>query len=525
MKATAKRYPTMAIVLLGLLAGSVSACRAGERPASAAAQDPKPEVPVGASEQARAAALLDRAREAFEEERWEEARRRAERIASEHARTSSAGPARWIAARAAFEMGEWEAAAEHAERYAEGRAPYTAERRRADALAERARERLRDERRGRRAGPAAAAARIGVVLPLSGSPYLTRYGELVLEGLRVAETAHLERGGRPVELVVRDGLGNPDRSARLVTELEREGVVGIIGPLLDGTVRAAALARRDPSLVIVSPTAMADPGGLPNVYTVNRDDTRGADTVAEYLLRSGFRRVATLHARQDPYDRKARAFMRAMMRGGGYYVDRVPYDSGTTTFAEPMRELADSRPQAIYIPASARDVRQIAPQLAYYGLDTLGIQIVGDRAWADSVVRREIEARYLEAVIASTPLPENDRAVGWADFVAGFEGRYQRSLDNRFPALGHDAAVLLFAALAERSGFASTFDVSRRFRELEDVRGATGLMSIRAGEVTRRPFIVRIVDGQAPPAPPPEEVIPPPLWMTTEPASADSTGI
>ena len=59
---------------------------------------------------------------------------------------------------------------------------------------------------------------------------------------------------------------------------------------------------------------------------------------------------------------------------------------------------------------------------------------------------------------------------------------HRRSLTNPVPALGYDAASL--ALLALTSGRA----------DVTDFRGATGVLSLHQGTVTRRPFLVRI-DG------------------------------
>lgn len=369
----------------------------------------------------------------------------------------------------------------------------------------------------------ADTVRIGLVLPLSGSPYLTPYGERVLQGARLA-LEHYERtrsSGPPVALVVRDNAGEATRAASLVADLERDGVVGIVGPLLDRHVEAASRARRDPSLVLVSPTAMHDPRWLPNVYSLNLHDTRGAEALAEYVLAAGFRRLATVYPRIDAYAEKAAAFRRVLIRGGAMLVGEMPYDSGTTTFGDQLGELARVGPQAIYMPAPERDVRQLAPQVAYYGLDTLGVQVLGDRGWAAPELRQALEGRYVEGVIATTPRPDGGTEVGWDDFVAAYERRYRRSLETRFPALGHDALILLLAALAP--GWNSPLDVSQRVAGLDGVRGATGVLSVRRGRVTRRPFVVRITGGRAVPAPPPELMIVPTVLTPTDSTGRDTT--
>jgi len=175
----------------------------------------------------------------------------------------------------------------------------------------------------------------------------------------------------------------------------------------------------------------------------------------------------------------------------------VSYAPGTTTFAEQIRELAKARPDAVYIPASERDVRQIAPQLTYYGLAETGARILGGEGWSGDGVLTGVAARYLEGVVATTVLFRSSPEFGWQDFVSLYEESYRRSLENPLPALGYDAARLILRAIAE--GHKTPREVARRFVESDEVRGATGWLSVRGGSLGRRPVLVRIEGGMLTP--------------------------
>ncbi len=152
--------------------------------------------------------------------------------------------------------------------------------------------------------------------------------------------------------------------------------------------------------------------------------------------------------------------------------------------------------------APERDVPQIAPQVAFYGLDSVGVQLFGDEAWASAPVRRVVPDRDLDGVIASSPFPpERSSAAADPAFIEAYEARYRRSLANPLPALGYDAANLVVQALPNRMMTPSAF--SRRFGLLAAIRGATGRLSVRADRVVRTPYLVMIRDGrlEAPPYP------------------------
>ena len=77
--------------------------------------------------------------------------------------------------------------------------------------------------------------------------------------------------------------------------------------------------------------------------------------------------------------------------------------------------------------------------------------------------------------------------------------RYRQSLGNQLPALGYDAAHLIMQALPNRS--LTPAALARRFHLLAEIRGATGLLSVRSDRVVRRPHLVIIRDGMLEPAP------------------------
>lgn len=475
-------------------------------------------VPTDAAE-AAAATLLAEARLAYEAAELSAALDAARRAVREYPETPSGAAAAWVAARAAFGLGRWAEAIEMAEAFARAE-PGTAAAEEARALAELARDEL--------AAPADAPVRLGVVLPRTGSRLMVRYGDLLLEGIQLAVREAEGRERRPIELVVADDAGGT-RTRAAVAELESRGVIAIVGPLLPQQLAEAAAARTTATLVTVSPTIPEDPQ-RENLYTVNTDDARGAQALGRYAAEVGLRRAALLYPRTPEHERKASAFAVEFEAMGGEVRIAVPYDSGTTTFAPHMGRILDAmaprpplygdsvgsalvapapadtsgRPFALFVAAPDRDVRQIAPQVAFYGLDSAGVQVFGDEAWAGAAVRRVVPPQDLEGVIATSHFPP-DRADALADpdFVRRYEERYRRSLDNQLPGLGYDAANLVLQALPNR--MVTPGALARRFSLLAGLRGATGTFSVRAERVVRTPYLVIIRGGALAPAPTPAE--------------------
>jgi ABC-type branched-subunit amino acid transport system substrate-binding protein len=491
-----------------------------EPPIEPTAEEPGPAEPGAGAEVRGAEELLAESRRAYDRAELEESLRLAEQVVAEYPGSTSEAEARWLAAQAAFALGRYQEAGELADEVADRtRGERETE---AEALVELAEDAL--ER------PSQVAV-VGAVLPRSGPRVLVRYADWVLEGMQLAVEEAETRQNRRIDLVVVDDEGGL-RVREAVRELERQGAVAIVGPLLPEHIASAAGARSDGGLVMVSPTSTERPR-WPEAFSINSYDARGARELGQYAADLGFTQAAILYSRSADFEGKAEAFAREFRELGGVVRTMVPYDSGTTTFGPHMErvlaavgardisagqlegETASSAaggeawatsgsrgPFALFVAAPDRDVPQIAPQVAFYGLDAAGAQVFGDEAWASASVRRVVPNRDLEGVIASSRFPP-DRASATADpdFIAAYEDRYRRSLANPLPALGYDAANLILQALPNR--MLTPGALARRFGLLAGIRGATGLLSVRGERVIRTPYLVVIRGGEleAPPYP------------------------
>jgi ABC-type branched-subunit amino acid transport system substrate-binding protein len=339
------------------------------------------------------------------------------------------------------------------------------------------------EPQARPAEPAREAPlRVGVVVSTTGSPVLQRYAELVLEGARLGADQQ-STARRAVLLEVRDDGGTTAGAARAVRELEQSGVRVIVGPLVEDAVAAAAAARGSDNTILISPTAVAEPAGARNVFALNIVDTRGAAALGEYARR--FSRVGVLYARSPEGTRQARAFMDTYGRDGHGTVRDAGFDPGATNVSAPLGRLRDARVQAIFFPASERELQIVLPQVEFFGL--ADAQLLGTEIWL-SEAARGVPERILEGAVIATALWRESPDLAWRDFVGVYENAHRRSLDNPVPALGYDAALLAVHALT--TGGAA----------IRDFRGATGIISLAADGTSRRPFLVRIESGRLVPA-------------------------
>ncbi len=330
---------------------------------------------------------------------------------------------------------------------------------------------------------------IGALLPSSGPPTLTRFGALLEEGVRIALEEQRTLDRRPVQVLIEDDGGSVSNLERLVPDLEAQGVTAIIGPLLDDAVAAAGtLRQRD--FPIVSPTARDIPTGMRGVYSLMGPDPSGPRALADWAARNGLGRVVIMHPTEPASSYEAQVFRDQFTQAGGQVLDELLFPVGATFFEELLRQVEELAPDALVLPLQAPAIELVAPQVTFYGLDTLGIQVLGTDAWTSDAVLQTIDPRHTNGVIASTTLPGGLPSPAAQRFRERYEEIHRQTLRSEVPALGYDAAGIILEGL--RAGASSGEDLLAFLETLDGFEGATGRLSVQDGRLVRSHYLVRL---------------------------------
>jgi hypothetical protein len=351
---------------------------------------------------------------------------------------------------------------------------------------------------------------IGAVLPSGGPPAMADFAARVAEGIEVAAATVLG-DEYTVELRPRDDEANAALAALLASELEIEGITGVVGFLEDEALLAAGQSRVA-GLPIVSPTARTADEAGEGVYSLEGPNPIAARTVARYAVSRAHQRVAIILPSAYAAIAEADAFAAEAARFGVPIVQRFHYEPGATDFEPQVVGVRDAlraaeiarlglgeedtlrvemlEPAGVFLPIPPEDVPYLAPQLSHFGLDTLGIEVLGTSAWTDAGVLERVDPLYLNGVVATAPVGAGPLSPGMERFRAAYEEHFQRTLVSEAPALGYDAMLLLLEAL--RPGRVQPARVLESFRSLTDVQGATGIFSVIDDRVLRRTELVRV---------------------------------
>ena len=332
---------------------------------------------------------------------------------------------------------------------------------------------------------------IGSLLPVTGSPTNQEYAALFMEGLEIAlEFASQE--GRVVELVSEDNRGTLAGTERGIENLGGQGAVAVLGPLLDENVQAAASVRGG-RLTLFSPTARSLPSDADAIYTMSAVDLGAARTLAETVSNLGFTDAVVVHPRSPERTEEALAFEETFMTQGGLVLGRLEYEPGTTYFEEQLLQVDSLKPQLLVLPVPAPDVELLAPQVAFFGLDTLGIQVAGTSGWTSANTLASLDRRFTDRVVAVSSSPPGLASDLTQQFIDAYESRFRRTLRSLVPATAFDMFRLVVAAYG--LGVRTPGDFVHNMEGIRQFEGVTGTYSVVEGQIVRDFFPVRIYEG------------------------------
>lgn len=346
---------------------------------------------------------------------------------------------------------------------------------------------------------------IGAVLPVSGSPSLREYARLFIEGLEIGASLALQAGLR-VELVVEDNQGTASGSVRGAAALAARGALAILGPLDAGNVRAAARAVPR-EMTFFSPTATQVPYGREGVYSIAAGDPEAGRTLARTVRELGYASAVVVHPRSPREGVEMDAFQHEFVSLGGVVRRRIRYPPGTTTFERYLQQVKSLSPPLLVVAAPSSDVELLAPQIAFFGLDEMDLQVAGTAGWTAPPVMERVAGRHTDGVIALSTLSPGAVREPPPDFVTAYESRFRRSLNSAVPLVGLD--LLGMALSAHAAGARKPGDVTPNMEAIGTFNGVTGTYSFSDGHLTRRYHPVRILrgalhplDAHIPPIPP-----------------------
>lgn len=367
---------------------------------------------------------------------------------------------------------------------------------------------------------------IGVVLPLSG-----RYAPIAqktLRGIQLGLGVYGPDRAR-FRLAVMDSEGQPDQARKAVERLALEdSVIAVIGSLLSRTAYSVAEKAEElgiPSIALSQKAGLTESGAFIFRNAVT-SEMQVKELVQLAMDQLGMKRFAIMYPNDSFGVEYANLFWDEVLARGGTIAGAQVYNSSETDFRGPIRRLVGTyyvedrkteyrnrvrdwfRKQtkvrtrkappddllppiidfdAIFIPDSPKAMGQIAPMLAYQGVNT---RLLGTNVWNSNELIRRAQKNVDRAIFIDSSLT-NDPNFRQTKFYRDFTRAFGEE-PGVFEAQGFEAGVLLRKLLSEgqssRSGLASALS---RIRQFQGVSGPMSMNEHRELVRPLTPFIIK----------------------------------
>lgn len=392
--------------------------------------------------------------------------------------------------------------------------------------------------RGLREGDVAAELSIGLLVPQTGK--FARFGQKVIQGVSLALGIFdgFEADGR-IQLVIEDCGDDPETALRALERLHSvHRVAAVIGPILSKGADQVLARAEDHRLPLIS---LAQSSGKPGEFATLGAVTPKlqAEEIAKHAVQGlGLRKFAILSPRGRFGEEYSQEFWAAVERLGGSITAYETYDSGETDFRTAMERLsgtyyADARKrelfalareretnnikkrtrktekyftlapvvnfEAVFIPDEPKAVGLALPTFTYKDID--GVKFLGISAWnsPEMLQRAQQSAEGSYFVDSYFPLATSPVVRRFAERFRSAFGQEATSLE----AMAFDAATQLERIVSSEAG-RSGIDrnkVAIRIRQLIDVPGVTGSVTVRDGYWARDLKVLTVRDQQVVEAP------------------------
>ncbi len=239
-----------------------------------------------------------------------------------------------------------------------------------------------------------APVKIALLLPMGGMGETAAIAKSMKQG---AEMALFELNDPNVELITKDDGGTAARARVAADEAIKEGAEIIVGPLLSQSVQGVAPVARQanvPVLAFSNNTQVAGQG----VYLASFLADQEADRIVSYAASQGKRRFAALIP-DDAYGVLVEeAFRRSVQANGGTVVVVERYPVTANGMLAPAKRVVEAIKggaengvpvDALFLPGGQESLPQIGPVIAYSGLDTTKVKLLGTSAWDFASIGRE----------------------------------------------------------------------------------------------------------------------------------------
>ncbi|HEX9881843.1 MAG TPA: penicillin-binding protein activator [Hyphomicrobium sp.] len=231
-----------------------------------------------------------------------------------------------------------------------------------------------------------APVKIALLLPLGG---MGETAAIAKSMKQAAETALFEVNDPNVQIVTKDDGGTAAGGRAAADAAIKEGAEIILGPLFSQAAAGAAPVARQAGVPILAFSNDKQVAGN-GIYLMTFLAEEEVDRVVSFAARQGKRRFAALIPDNAYGNVVEPAFRRAVHAAGGTVVIAERYPPAANGMLGPAKRVVEAIKRAkellnpidaLFLPGGQEALPQIGPVIAYNGLDTSKVQLLGTGSW------------------------------------------------------------------------------------------------------------------------------------------------
>lgn len=290
--------------------------------------------------------------------------------------------------------------------------------------------------------------------------------------------------GRPVELIVKDTAGSPEKAVSFARQLiEEEEVLAIIGPSTSGeTMQIKALCEENEMLLISCAAAemIVNPVAT-YVFKTPQKDSQAITWIFNVMKEKGVTKAAVLSS-NDGFGNAGKKLLEEMAKGGGIeiLINEV-YDKQATDLTDVLTKVkATPGVQAVInwsiVPAQsivAKNMKQMGLDVPLFQSHGFGNLKYVEQAGVAAEGILFPASRLL--VVDALPDSHPQKAI-LAAYKRDYEGKFKEDV-SAFGGYAYDA-VLLVAEGVKKAGSADREKVRAAIESLQKLVGVTGVFTM-----------------------------------------------
>ena len=236
------------------------------------------------------------------------------------------------------------------------------------------------------AAPARPPVKIALLLPLGG---MGETAAIAKSMKQAAEMALFEVNDPYVQLITKDDGGTTAGARAAADAAVKEGAEIILGPLFSQSVAGAAPVARAAHVPIVAFSNDAQIAGK-GVYLMSFLAAEEVNRIVGFAASQGKKRFAALVPDNAYGNVIEPAFRRAVEHAGGTVAIVERYPPAANGMLGPAKRVVETIKRndeemtpvdALFLPGGQDALPQIGPVIAYSGLDTHKVKLLGTGAW------------------------------------------------------------------------------------------------------------------------------------------------